>query len=42
LLNPGNYRVTVSLTGFNKFVSDQIELHVADVLTVDAGLRRPD
>jgi len=39
LLNPGNYRVTVSLTGFNKFVSDQIELHVADVLTVDAALK---
>ena len=39
LLNPGNYRVTVSLSGFSKFVSDQIELHVADVLTVDAMLK---
>ncbi len=39
LLNPGNYRVTVSLTGFGKFISDKIELHVADVLTVDATLR---
>ena len=39
LLNPGNYRVTVSLSGFNKFVSDQIEVHVADVLTVDATLK---
>lgn len=39
LLNPGNYRVTVSLSGFSKFVSDQIELHVADVLTVDATLK---
>jgi Carboxypeptidase regulatory-like domain len=39
LLNPGSYRVTVSLSGFSKFVSDQIELHVADVLTVDATLK---
>src|SRR5881397_1727859 len=38
-LNPGNYRVTVSLTGFGKFISDKIELHVADVLTVDATLK---
>src|SRR5262245_49244434 len=39
LLNPGSYRVTVSLSGFSKFVSDQIELHVADVLTVDATMK---
>jgi carboxypeptidase family protein len=38
-LNPGNYRVTVSLTGFGKFVSDNIPLHVADLLTVDATLK---
>jgi Carboxypeptidase regulatory-like domain len=38
-LNPGTYRVTVSLTGFGKFISDNIELHVADVLTVDATLK---
>ena len=38
-LNPGNYRVTVSLTGFGKFVSDNIELHVSDLLTVDATLK---
>src|SRR5512132_2761269 len=35
-LNPGTYRVTVSLAGFSKFVSDKIEVHVADLLTVDA------
>ena len=29
----------MSLTGFSKFVSDQIELHVADVLTVDATMK---
>ena len=38
-LNPGTYRVTVSLDGFSKFVSQNIELHVADVLTVDATLQ---
>ena len=38
-LNPGNYRVTVSLTGFGKFISDKIELHVADLLAVDATLK---
>jgi hypothetical protein len=38
-LNPGTYRVTVSLTGFGRFISDNIELHVADVLTVDATLK---
>jgi hypothetical protein len=38
-LNPGTYRVTVALPGFNTFVSDKIEVHVADLLTVDAVLR---
>ena len=31
-LNPGTYRVTVTLDGFSKFVSQNIELHVAEVL----------
>src|SRR5688572_21475368 len=38
-LIPGVYRITVALEGFSKFVSDGIELHVADVLTVDASLK---
>ncbi len=38
-LIPGNYTVTVSLTGFAKFVSDTIEVHVADLLTIDATLQ---
>lgn len=38
-LNPGRYRVTVALEGFSKFVSNEIELHVADTLTVDATLQ---
>ncbi len=38
-LNPGTYRVTVSLDGFSKFVSQNIQLHVAEVLTVDATLQ---
>ena len=38
-LNPGTYRVTVTLDGFSKFVSQNVELHVADVLTVDATLQ---
>ena len=38
-LNPGTYRVTVALDGFNKFVSQNIQLHVAEVLTVDATLQ---
>ena len=38
-LNPGTYLVTVTLDGFSKFVSQKIELHVADVLTVDAALQ---
>src|SRR5947209_148671 len=35
----GTYRVTVSLEGFSKFISDKIEIHVADLLTVDAKLK---
>jgi len=38
-LNPGTYRVTVTLQGFSKFVSDKLEVHVADLLTVDAALK---
>jgi hypothetical protein len=38
-LNPGTYRVTVTLDGFSKFVSQNIQLHVAEVLTVDATLQ---
>ena len=38
-LNPGKYRVTVSLEGFSKFLSDDIDVHVADLLTVDATLK---
>jgi hypothetical protein len=38
-LIPGTYRVTVSLEGFSKFISDNIEVHVADLLTVDATLK---
>ena len=38
-LIPGNYTVTVMLTGFSKFVSEPIEVHVADLLTVDATLK---
>ena len=38
-LNPGTYRVTVTLTGFSKYVSSNIDLHVAEVLTVDATLQ---
>jgi hypothetical protein len=38
-LNPGTYLITVTLEGFSKFVSQQVELHVADILTVDASLQ---
>ena len=38
-LNPGTYRVTVALDGFSKFVSQNIELHVAELLNVDATLQ---
>src|SRR5688572_17063417 len=37
-LIPGVYRVTVQLEGFSTSINDRIELHVADVLTVDATL----
>ena len=37
-LIPGVYRLTVSLQGFRTSINDRIELHVADVLTVDATL----
>ena len=37
-LIPGQYRVAVSLDGFGRFQSPDIEVHVADVLTVDAVL----
>jgi hypothetical protein len=38
-LIPGVYTVTVTLQGFSKFVSDKIDVHVADLLTVDATLK---
>jgi hypothetical protein len=38
-LNPGSYRVTVTLSGFNKYVSQNVELHVAEILNVDATLQ---
>ena len=38
-LIPGKYNVTVTMDGFSKFVSDTIEVHVADLLTVDATLK---
>src|SRR5688500_11757387 len=38
-LIPGTYTVTAFLEGFSKFVSDKIEVHVADLLTVDATLK---
>ena len=38
-LNPGTYRVTVTLTGFSKYVSSNIDLHVAEVLNIDATLQ---
>src|SRR5215203_38088 len=38
-LNPGTYRVAVTLDGFSKFVSQNLQLHVAEVLTVDATLQ---
>ncbi len=38
-LNPGTYRVTVTLSGFSKYVSSNIDLHVAEVLNVDATLQ---
>ena len=38
-LIPGPYTVTISLAGFGRFVSNRIEVHVADLLTVDAALQ---
>jgi carboxypeptidase family protein/TonB-dependent receptor-like protein len=38
-LIPGKYRVTVSLTGFGRFLSEDFTVHVSDVLTVDAALK---
>ncbi len=38
-LIPGPYTVTVSLAGFSRFVSGRIDVHVADLLTVDATLK---
>jgi hypothetical protein len=38
-LNPGSYRVTVTLSGFNKYVSQNVDLHVAEILNVDATLQ---
>ena len=38
-LNPGPYRVTVTLDGFSKFMSQEMRLHVADTLTVDVTLQ---
>jgi hypothetical protein len=38
-LIPGSYTVTVSLEGFSRFISNPIEVHVADLLTVDASLK---
>ena len=42
LLRPGNYEVTVELTGFRKFVRSALELHVNDRLRVDATLQTGD
>jgi hypothetical protein len=39
LLPPGDYEVTVELTGFRKFVRSGLELHVNDRLRVDATLQ---
>lgn len=37
-LNPGLYQLTVTLDGFSRFVSEDITVHIADVLTVDVTL----
>jgi hypothetical protein len=39
LLNPGTYRVSFSITGFNKLVRDGLALRVADLLTVNASMQ---
>jgi hypothetical protein len=38
-LIPGPYQVSVTLEGFSRFLSEEVRLHVADVLTVDATLQ---
>jgi hypothetical protein len=38
-LIPGTYRITVTLQGFSKFVSQNVDVHVAEVLVVDATLQ---
>lgn len=38
-LNPGTYRVNVTLDGFAPFKSEDIRVHVAAVLTVDVPLK---
>src|ERR1051325_1064974 len=37
-LQPGKYSVTVEAAGFNKAVSDNVELHTADKATMDVAL----
>ena len=37
-LRPGTYRVTVTATGFRKFVRDNVELQVGAVVLINAGL----
>jgi hypothetical protein len=37
-LNPGNYRISVEMTGFKRYDRGPIELHVGDVLSVDVAL----
>ena len=38
LLNPGTYRVTFTLAGFNTVLKDDVLLRVADMLTVNASM----
>src|SRR5262245_36585230 len=37
-LNPGNYRVMVELSGFKKIVREDVEVRVADKLSLDFGM----
>jgi hypothetical protein len=37
-LNPGNYQVSVEITGFKRYDRGPLELHIGDVLTVDVIL----
>src|SRR5262245_1196240 len=37
-LNPGDYRVTVELSGFKKVVREGVEVRVADKLSLDFGM----